>query len=351
MTTETFSNFRFGLISREMITDTNISKNAKLVYATLRAAQGGLDYINTTQKEISTAIGISERSVKSACKELKDLQLMSLKDNKKSHYNILKTVVSEGNSGFGYIELAFLTSKILTPNEKLLYIFYTAVYNSAEDCSKWSRDRILKALKLTQRTFYPIIDSLTSKGIIRLEKGKAYKGINATQRAKIARAENFEFEANDFFKLPETAMSEEFANFKFPILRTIPDSQVVEEGKNDELTGKNCKVRINEDTPNKKINKKLNCLTRETSSQGLLKSEPQQVMDYMNKLTSNHYSLSIADKKMVESYLYSSESFENSALTNAMNRIDICYKSWSNGSMIKKFALSYCFSDYNLINV
>ncbi|MUP36821.1 helix-turn-helix domain-containing protein [Labilibaculum euxinus] len=260
----TFSNFRFGLIQRDIITAPSISKNAKLVYSIIRAAQGGLKYIKTTQLEIADALGISERTTKSAFKDLKELGYLELHNKLKGCYSCPE--VDTSNSGFGYVELDFLASSDYTANEKLLYTFFAAVHNTNDEYSHWSRAGIAKALSMTTRTYYPIQKSLVTKGLVYIiegGKGKYAHKERIANRAFIARLENVEVAPSKYFNVFSDASGNSGQDiFEFPIIRSAPSAKVQikqdERAKNDSLTGINCIHRYAEGTPNKKSNIKNN---------------------------------------------------------------------------------------------
>lgn len=170
-----FSKYKHGIISTKVIQSEALSKYSKVVYGLLKSQIGGMAYITTSQKQVKEFLNVSIDSVKRAFKELKDAGLLTKSKKAVKSYE-LKKVVTTGGKGnqFGWIESAVMESDKMSVEDKLFYLYYSAICNENDE-SKQPRVTVLKHLSVGNDTYIGVIGVLAKFGLFQVSKGFSIK--------------------------------------------------------------------------------------------------------------------------------------------------------------------------------
>ncbi|PCH68015.1 MAG: hypothetical protein COC06_10280 [Bacteroidales bacterium] len=186
-----FSKYKHGIISTKVIQSEALSRYSKVVYGLLKSQIGGMAYITTSQKQVKEFLNVSIDSVKRAFKELKDAGLLTKSKKAVKSYE-LKKVVTTGGKGnqFGWIESAVMESDKMSLEDKLFYLYYTAICNENDE-SKQPRVTVLKHLSVGNDTYIGVIGALSEFGLFQVSKGFSIKDGNeyryVTKEVKLVR--------------------------------------------------------------------------------------------------------------------------------------------------------------------
>lgn len=153
-------NKQYGLINKQVLTNKNISANAKALYTYLSARSGNKNICNPTIPTILKDLNICEATFHKLKKELIENGIIEvIKEGKglqkRNHYKLLHNI----NKNFGYVYLDTLTDPTLTLKAKAIYGLL-ASYSGSRFVSYPLSKIIYTYLKMSRNTYFSAIKIL-----------------------------------------------------------------------------------------------------------------------------------------------------------------------------------------------